>query len=145
MSTGRHLPHPLVCPRNALSMVNGMKNQGVSTPLGAPNGPGVETEGPLVGLHNMIKQHNVAILNILHINHLKIWNICKVSVLFICKVSVSFSALSAKFPYCLLLYMQSVLIIYCFIICKVSLLFTALYAKCPYDSLLYMQSVRIII
>ena len=34
------------------------------------------------------------------------------------------------FPYCLLLYMQRVLIIYCFII---------YYAKIPYYLLLYMQ------
>jgi hypothetical protein len=33
--------------------------------------------------------------------------------------------------YYFVLYMQSVLIIQCFI-CKVSLLFSALYAKCPY-------------
>ena len=48
-----------------------------------------------------------------------------------------------KCLYCLLLHMQSVLTIYCFI-CKVSLLFTASYAKCPYYLLLHMQSVLIV-
>ena len=60
---------------------------------------------------------------------------------YICKVSVLFTALLvyAKCPYYLLLYMQSVRIINCFI-CKVSVLFSALYAKCPYYLLLRMQS-----
>ena len=57
----------------------------------------------------------------------------------------------AKYPYyagficrvSLIMYMQSVLIMYC-CICKVSLLCTAVYAKCPYYVLLYMQSVLII-
>ena len=81
------------------------------------------------------------------------------------RMSLSFHALQAKCPYCAVLYMQSVLIISCFIckasflfrvlharsvlmisclICKVSLLFRALYAKCPYYFVLYMQSVLII-
>ena len=37
-----------------------------------------------------------------------------------------------------MLYMQSVVIIYCFV-WIVSLLFNALYAKCPYYVVLYMQ------
>ena len=49
---------------------------------------------------------------------------------------------TALYAYYLVLYMPSVLIMYC-VICKVSLLFSALYAKCPYHVLLYMQSVRI--
>ena len=51
----------------------------------------------------------------------------------------------AKCPYYLVLYMQSVLVIKCFI-CKVSLS-SALYAKCPYYLVLYstMQSALIII
>ena len=63
-----------------------------------------------------------------------------------------FSALYAKCPYYLMLYMQSVLIIYCFVCkvfllysalyAKVSLLFSALYAKCPYCLGLYVQSGR---
>ena len=65
-------------------------------------------------------------------------------------MSLWFSALYAKCPYYyLVLYMQSVLIIECYI-CNVSLLFTALYAtcpyyyaKCPYYVVLYMQSVLI--
>ena len=48
---------------------------------------------------------------------------------FICKVCLFFTALYAKCPYSLLLYMQSIRILYCFI-CNVSLFFTALYAMC---------------
>ena len=59
---------------------------------------------------------------------------------FICKASLKCSALYAKCPYYVVLYMQSVLIMQCFI-CKVSLLCSALYAKRPYNAVLYMQSV----
>jgi hypothetical protein len=52
-------------------------------------------------------------------------------------VSLLCSALYAKCPYYVLLYMQSVLIMQCFI-CKVSLLCSALYAKRPYYLLLYI-------
>ena len=44
--------------------------------------------------------------------------------------------------YILVLYMQSVLILQCFI-CNVSLYSSALYAKCPYTLVIYMQSVLI--
>ena len=54
------------------------------------------------------------------------------------KVSLLFSALYAKCPCYFVLYMQSVLVIKCFI-CKVSLLFSALYAKRPDYVVLYMQ------
>ena len=59
-------------------------------------------------------------------------------------MSLLFSALYAKCPYYLVLYMQTLLIMYCFI-CKVSLfLLSAFYAKCPYYVGLYTQSVLII-
>ena len=58
------------------------------------------------------------------------------------EVSLLFTALYKNCPYCSLLYMQSVLIIYCFI-CNLFVLFTALYATCPYYLLLCMQSVLI--
>ena len=48
------------------------------------------------------------------------------------KDSVLCSALYARSPYYLVLYMQSVRIIYCFILGKVSVLCTALYAKEPW-------------
>ena len=50
---------------------------------------------------------------------------------FICIVSLLFSALYAKCPYYVVLYVQSVHIM------------RALYAKCPYYVVLYMQSVLI--
>ena len=50
---------------------------------------------------------------------------------FICKVSLLCSALYAKCPYFVVLYMQRVLIMQCFI-CNVSLLFSALYSNFPY-------------
>ena len=59
-------------------------------------------------------------------------------------MSVLSSALYAKCPYYVVLYMQSALIIHCFS-CKVSVLVCALYTKCPYYHyvVLYMQSVLI--
>ena len=57
--------------------------------------------------------------------------------------SVLFSAIYPKCPYYFVLYMQSVLIISCFIY-KVSLLCSALYAKCPCYAVLYIQRVLII-
>ena len=47
------------------------------------------------------------------------------------------SALYASCPYHVLLCMQSVIIIQCYI-CKVSLLFSAVYVKCPYYVVLYV-------
>ena len=78
-----------------------------------------------------------ALRRTLHIKHYILRNVCRVSLVF--------TALHAKCPSYVMLYMQSVLIIYCFI-CKVSLLFSALCAKCPYYVVLYniMQSVLII-
>ena len=49
----------------------------------------------------------------------------------------------AKCPYHSVLYMQSVLVIHCFI-CKMYPLFSALYAKCPHYSVLNMQGVLLI-
>ena len=45
-------------------------------------------------------------------------------------------------PYNVVLYMQSILIIWCFI-CKVSLSCSVLYAKFSYNLVLYMQSVMV--
>ena len=71
----------------------------------------------------------------MHIKHYKRRNLCNVFVLL--------TTLYAQCLYFVLLYMQSVPIIYCFVY-KVSILFTALYATCPCYLLLYMQSFRII-
>ena len=58
-------------------------------------------------------------------------------------MSLLCSALYQKSPYYVLLYMLSVLIIWCFI-CQESLLFSALYVKSPYYLVLYMPRVLII-
>ena len=102
------------------------------------------------------------------LNHRDTLNTFRIVQCYICKVSLLFTALYAKCPYyavlykdtlliikhllyyILVLYMQSVLIIYC-CTCKVSLLYakcsyciTALNAKCPYYLVLYKQSVLMI-
>ena len=55
---------------------------------------------------------------------------------------LSFSAVYAKCPDQVVLYMQIVLIMQYFI-CKVSSSFSAVYTKCPYHVVLYIQSVLI--
>ena len=49
---------------------------------------------------------------------------------FICKVSLFIGALYAQCSYVLVLYMQSVLLFWCYILCIASLWLGALYAKC---------------
>ena len=60
------------------------------------------------------------------------------------KVSLLFSTLYENCPHYVELYVQSVLIMLCFI-CKVSSLCCVLYAKCPHYVVFCMQSVLIVL